>query len=79
MGFALPFIHGRGIFNYDFGLLPHRKEILTVIGDPIDVPKIESPSNEDVDKYHDLYLKGLQAIFDSNPHNHAKDAKLTFH
>jgi 2-acylglycerol O-acyltransferase 2 len=79
LGFALPFIHGRGIFNYDFGLLPHRREILTVVGDPIDVPKLADITEQDVNKYHELYMKGLQAIWDAHPDNHTKGEKLTFH
>ena len=29
-GFSPPLFHGRGIFNYSFGLLPYRKPITTV-------------------------------------------------
>jgi 2-acylglycerol O-acyltransferase 2 len=30
-GFTTPFFHGRGVFNYSFGILPHRRPV-TVIG-----------------------------------------------
>ena len=30
MGFALPLFHARGIFQYNFGLIPYRKPIHTV-------------------------------------------------
>ena len=30
MGFSLPFVVGRGIFNYDSGFLPMRKPIVSV-------------------------------------------------
>lgn len=30
MGFTLPLFHARGIFNYDVGFMPYRKEINTV-------------------------------------------------
>jgi len=42
-GFSLPLFRGRGIFNYDAGLLPHRRPLNIVIGKGIDLPKIESP------------------------------------
>lgn len=29
-GFSPPLFHGRGIFNYTFGLLPYRKPVFTV-------------------------------------------------
>jgi len=38
--FAVPIISGRGFFNYSFGLLPHRREIITVIGEPILVERM---------------------------------------
>lgn len=30
IGFSPPFFHGRGIFQYTFGLMPYRKPIVTV-------------------------------------------------
>lgn len=30
LGFTLPLFHGRGIFFYDFGILPRRQELNTV-------------------------------------------------
>ena len=30
LGFSVPVFHGRGIFNYTFGILPYRKPINTV-------------------------------------------------
>ena len=29
-GFSPPFVHGRGIFNYNFGIMPFRKPITTI-------------------------------------------------
>lgn len=33
MGVSLPLFHGRGVFQYSFGLLPYRRPITTV-GEP---------------------------------------------
>ncbi len=41
LGFALPLVKGRGVFNYRAGLLPHRKAIDAVVGAPIDCPKLK--------------------------------------
>jgi hypothetical protein len=30
LGFTIPLIHARGVFNYDVGLMPYRHEINTV-------------------------------------------------
>lgn len=35
LGWTLPLVHGRGIWNYSYGLLPFRRPITTVIGTPI--------------------------------------------
>jgi len=31
LGFTMPLVKGRGIFNYDFGLLPFREPVFTVV------------------------------------------------
>ncbi|RWS17770.1 2-acylglycerol O-acyltransferase 3-like protein [Dinothrombium tinctorium] len=61
--FALPVFYGRGIFQYNIGFLPYRKSINTVVGKPIDVEKIENPTEEDINKLHDLYVKSLIDLF----------------
>lgn len=35
-----------------------------VVGEPITVPKIEDPTEEMVDLYHDMYIRSLQSLFD---------------
>lgn len=40
--------------------------INVVVGKPLDLPKLESPSVADVDKYHSLYIEAVQGIFDRN-------------
>lgn len=48
-----------------FGLLPSpTQHLVTVIGPPLQLPKIEKPTAEDVAKYHQLYCKSLLALFD---------------
>ncbi|XP_070538479.1 2-acylglycerol O-acyltransferase 1-like [Ptychodera flava] len=64
MGFAIPFFHGRGIFNYNFGLLPHRRAINTFVGSPIPVEKVPEPTDEQVNALHDLYMQKLKDLFD---------------
>ena len=49
LGFSMPIFHGRGIFNYSLGLLPHRRPLNVVIGAPIPVPKVE-PTSELIDE-----------------------------
>jgi len=38
IGIGTPLVIGRGIFNYAFGALPHRRQLTTVIGRPMRFP-----------------------------------------
>uniref|UniRef100_A0A8D0G9Y9 Acyltransferase n=1 Tax=Sphenodon punctatus TaxID=8508 RepID=A0A8D0G9Y9_SPHPU len=66
LGFALPVFHGRGIFQYNFGLLPYRKPIYTVVGKPIVVKQNQNPTPEEIDQLHQTYLQELQKLFEEN-------------
>ncbi|XP_053187454.1 2-acylglycerol O-acyltransferase 3b [Scomber japonicus] len=46
-----------------FGLLPYRSPVTTVVGSPISVPKRVTPTEEEVDHYHKLYMEGLSKLF----------------
>jgi hypothetical protein len=67
---------GRGVFNYDFGLLPFRTPVLTVVGAPIPCPKSPNPSQKLVKKYHLKYLQGLQKLYDEYNPNPNRKLKL---
>jgi len=75
LGFAVPIFYGRGIFNYNLGILPHRKPIVVVVGKPIKLPRIPAHLKGSkltstaegialVDKYHEKYLKALRDLWD---------------
>ncbi|KAK6055715.1 diacylglycerol acyltransferase [Cooperia oncophora] len=66
VGISPPVFHGRGIFNYNFGLLPYRKPINTVLGAPIKVTKTEHPTQEQIDDLHRQYVTKLQELFDTH-------------
>lgn len=36
------------------------------MGEPLAVPKVENPSRELVDRYHELYISALLKLFDEN-------------
>ena len=46
-GFSSPLFHGRGIWNYDFGYLPYRHNLVSVIGKPLEIPHIPFPTQAD--------------------------------
>lgn len=67
VGFTVPFFYARGLFNYDFGLLPYRTPVTVVVGKPIFVEKRrEEPTEQELDHYHDLYTQELKKIFYDN-------------
>uniref|UniRef100_A0A0N4UX67 diacylglycerol O-acyltransferase n=1 Tax=Enterobius vermicularis TaxID=51028 RepID=A0A0N4UX67_ENTVE len=66
VGFSTPIFNGRGIFNYNFGLLPRRKRIDVVVGAPLVVKKNENPSVEEIDRLHAEYIKALRKLFNDN-------------
>jgi len=78
--FTVPFFYGRGVFNYYFGLMPHRRPIYTVVGEPIlvDAPiDIESEQGrKKVDEYHALYCRKLRELFDRYKGEYAHGEEL---
>ncbi|XP_012673098.1 2-acylglycerol O-acyltransferase 1 [Clupea harengus] len=80
LGVALPLFHARGVFQYSFGVLPYRKPISTIVGRPIPVVQTPSPSNEDIENLHKLYIEGLTQVFEENKANYgvAEDKHLKF-
>ncbi|XP_043928796.1 diacylglycerol O-acyltransferase 2-like [Protopterus annectens] len=64
-GVAPCLFFGNGVLSEDtWGLLPFARPINTVIGEPITIPKLENPSPDDVDFYHQLYMRSLSTLFD---------------
>lgn len=66
LGLAIPLFHGRGVFQYSLGLLPHRRPVYTVVGAPIPVVKNPSPSPEDIASLHALYVEKLKDLFETH-------------
>ncbi|MBN3294411.1 DGAT2 acyltransferase, partial [Polypterus senegalus] len=65
MGFAPCLFHGCGMFSANtWGIVPYSMSINTVVGEPITVPKIENPTQEEIDQYHDLYIHSLIKLFE---------------
>lgn len=77
ISFSPPIFYGRGIFQYNFGLVPYRKPLNIVVGKPIPVPKIENPTNEEVEAMHAKYVEALVQLYDDyNPEYGDKNVKL---
>ncbi|KAH9032319.1 DAGAT-domain-containing protein [Lactarius hengduanensis] len=64
-GFTLPLFHGRGILNYNWGLLPYRRRIIAVIGRPVHVKKMNSPTVEQIREVQEAYIAELMRIWNT--------------
>jgi len=74
--FGLPIFWARGIFNYSFGLLPHRRSINTVVGKPIEVEKNPSPTKEEVAALHEVYMCELKKLFEEHKATYCSDKNV---
>lgn len=63
-GIPMVIVKGRGIFSHSLRILPYQVPITTVVGKPITLPKVENPTQELVDEYHQIFIKELTNLFD---------------
>ncbi|XP_055986138.1 acyl-CoA wax alcohol acyltransferase 1 [Sorex fumeus] len=79
-GFYCCVFYGKGFRQNSFGILPYSLPIITVVGEPLPLPKIENPSQEMVDKYHTLYMDALHKLFEEHKAHYgfSKTQKLIF-
>lgn len=64
--FSPPIFFGRGVFQYNWGLVPFRKPLNVVVGSPIDVIKNESPTNEEIDQLQAKYIQALSDLYETD-------------
>ncbi|TFY61185.1 hypothetical protein EVG20_g7148 [Dentipellis fragilis] len=62
-GFTLPLFHGRGMLNYNLGLMPYRRRIVSVIGRPVHVTKCDKPTLEQITAVQEAYIEELMRIW----------------
>jgi len=70
LGFRLPTFYGRY-----YCWFPYSRPINIVTGIPIECPKIENPTDSEIQKYLDLYIAELQRIWNENKDKYAKNRK----
>ncbi|KAK0487086.1 diacylglycerol acyltransferase-domain-containing protein [Armillaria novae-zelandiae] len=82
-GFTFPLFHGRGLLNYNLGLMPYRRRIVVVslnashrpVGRPIHVKQIDKPDIEEIRRIQSLYIDELTRIWDMYKNDFAKARK----
>lgn len=48
--------------------------LFILVGSPIELPKIAEPTSEEIDIYHDKFIKHLVKFFETQKHNYIKNA-----
>lgn len=43
----------------------------------MDVPKLSNPTNEEIDKYHDKFVKHLQEMFEEQKYHYVDEPEKT--
>ncbi|KAF5386409.1 hypothetical protein D9757_006670 [Collybiopsis confluens] len=71
-GFTLPLFHGRGLLNYNIGLMPYRRQIVAVVGNPIHVEQCDKPDIEEVMRVQKMYIEELTSIWHAYKDQFAK-------
>ena len=74
IGIAPIILMGRGFFQYSFGIIPRRKPITVVVGSPLELPKISEPTTEQIDEYHEKFIKHLVELFQTHKHKYLANA-----
>lgn len=80
IGMAPVVIRGRGLFQYTFGLLPHRSPVAVVVGEPLEVEAVPNPSREQVEALHERFCEALRTLYDRHKekYNGGVDIPLVF-
>lgn len=65
--FKHPIYYGRSLLSEDrSGIMPYKRPITVVLGDPIKVTKKESPSQADINELHEEYLRRVRSVYEDN-------------
>ncbi|KAH9369571.1 hypothetical protein HPB48_020684 [Haemaphysalis longicornis] len=70
LGYTPPVFYGRGVFQYSWGWVPHRKRIVTW-GSPWRFPRSSAPVDEQVDRVHRQYIDALTQLFNDHKDKYA--------
>ncbi|KAH7257449.1 diacylglycerol acyltransferase-domain-containing protein [Fusarium tricinctum] len=75
--FTVPALHGRGVLNYDVGLMPYRRPVNIVIGRPLRVERAHGsqPAQEDIDELHERYVQEIEKLWETYKDQFATDRK----
>nr|AFQ01091.1 2-acylglycerol o-acyltransferase [Glossina morsitans morsitans] len=65
---------GRGFFQYNFGFIPQRHQIVQVVGSPIEVKQTYDPDPQYVNEIHQKVIQALEEMFEKHKHKYIENA-----
>ncbi|KAI8899397.1 diacylglycerol acyltransferase [Globomyces pollinis-pini] len=54
------------LFIGNYGILPHRYPLITVVGKPLDIIQNDHPSDEEISRVHQEYMNSLQNLYNAH-------------
>ena len=69
----ISFVFWTDRFGIPFGFIPRPVKIIVVVGKPIDVPKTDNPTNEQVIDLHTKFVTELKALYDRHKYRMGSD------
>ena len=63
------------MFQYRFGILPHRRAVTTVVGPALEVKKVANPTKEQIKAVQQQYIKSLEQLYEAHKgkYDHPRD------
>ena len=56
------------MLQYDIGMLPYRRQVYVVLGEPLNFGRIDNPNYDEIGAAHQLYTDALIELFDEYKH-----------
>ncbi|EEZ98241.2 2-acylglycerol O-acyltransferase 1 isoform X1 [Tribolium castaneum] len=77
-GFVPILVNGWGLFQNTFGVVPRQVPLATVVGTPIEVERVENPSQEQIDALHNKFKLELKNLFEEYKFKFLDNPEQTF-
>lgn len=74
-GIAPIMFNGRGLFQYNFGVIPKRCPITQVVGAPIELVKNAEPSPDELNAVHVTFCKAIQDLFETHKSKYIENSE----
>lgn len=68
-------LQGRGFLQYNYGFIPRRHPLVTVVGKPLYVEKNPNPTKDEIDEVHALFCKQVIELFEANKGKYVKNSE----